>query len=123
MHDEDFDSLASERRIDVRCDEFQRALSNGQSPRIESFLVGVTPLDSRRLLKELIGLEVDFRFAQHEQPVVSDYAQRFPSLSAEQIASILESSKVNCFQSTVSFSEINTESDQLKRGASRFLAR
>ena len=115
MHDEDFDSLALERWIDARCDEFQRALSNGQSPRIESFLVGVTPLDCRRLLKELIGLDVDFRFAQNEQPVVSDYAQRFPSLSAEQIASIFESSEVNCFQSTGSFSEEKIEFDQLKR--------
>ncbi len=115
MQDEDFDSLASERRIDVRCDEFQRALSNGQSPRIENFLVGVTPLDCRRLLKELIGLEVDFRFVQHEQPVVSDYAQRFPSLPAEQIASILDSSKVGSVQSTVSFSHNDDSSGQRKR--------
>ena len=61
MHDEDFDSLASERNIDARCDEFQRALTNGQSPRIESFLVGVTPLECQQLLKELLGLEIDFR--------------------------------------------------------------
>ena len=115
MHDEDFDSLASERSIDARCDEFQRAQANGQSPRIESFLVGVTPLECQQLLKELLGLEVDFRLTKHEQPGLSDYAQRFPSLSSEEITSIIESSEAFCVQSTVSFSSQNNESNQLER--------
>ncbi|HUP77028.1 MAG TPA: protein kinase [Pirellula sp.] len=114
MDDENSESLAAARMIDVRCDEFQSALTNGSSPKIESFLVGVSPLDRQQLLKELIGLEVDFRVGQHEQPVVSDYAQRFPSLSAE-IASILRSSEVNCDQSTISFSPIDDSSGQRKR--------
>ncbi len=107
MDHENSESLAAARLIDVRCDEFQRALTNGTSPEIESFLVGVTLLDSQQLLKELIGLEVDFRVAQYEQPLVSDYAQRFPKLSTEQIASILGIANVNGDQSTVCLSSID----------------
>ena len=114
MHDEDFDSLAAARLIDARCDEFQLALTNGQSPRIESFLVGVMPLDCQLLLKELLGLEVEFRVAHHEQPALSDYTQRFPSLSAEQIESILGACEVNGIQSTVSFPPNNDSSGQQK---------
>ena len=54
MDDENFDSLAVERKIDARCDEFQRALTNGQSPRIENFLADAPPLVYLRLLKELL---------------------------------------------------------------------
>ena len=104
MDDENFDSLAVERKIDSRCDEFQRALTNGQSPRIENFLADATPLVYLRLLKELLGLEIDYRFAQNQQPALSDYAHRFPNLSLEQINSIIESSPANGVQSTVSFS-------------------
>jgi len=93
MGDEDFDSLAIERRIDARCDEFQRALASGQSPRIENFLADATPLMYLRLLTELLGLEIDYRFAQNQQPALHDYAHRFPSLSSEQIAAIIESSQ------------------------------
>lgn len=115
MRDEDLDSLASERMIDARCDEFQRALMNGQSPRIESFLVGTTPLEQKYLLKELLGLEIDFRITKHEQPALSDYDQRFPSLSSEEIASIIESSEAYCIQSTVAFSPERNKSDPLQR--------
>jgi serine/threonine protein kinase len=115
MHDKDLDSLASQRRIDAKCDEFQRALMNGQLPRIESFLAGATPLEHQQLLKELLGLEVDFRITKLEQPKLSDYDQRFPSLSAKEIISIIESSEAYSIQSTVAFASERNKSDQLKR--------
>ena len=115
MNDEDFDSLAIERRIDEVCDEFQRALADGKSPRIESFLADATPLMYLRLLKELLGLEIDYRLEKNQQPAPIDYAHRFPSLSSEQIASIIESSHAYEVQSTVSFSRENQGSDLAKR--------
>ncbi len=115
MDNENFDSLAAERNIDARCDDFQRALTNGQSPSIEHFLLGVTPLERQQLLKELLGLEIDFRLTQHEQPVLGDYNQRFPSLSSEEITSIIESSEAFGVQTTVSFASTSNESDQLRK--------
>lgn len=115
MGDDDFDSLAIERRIDARCDEFQRALASGQSPSIESFLADATPLMYLRLLKELLGLEIDYRFAQNQQPALNDYANRFPSLSSDQIASIIESSRAYEVQSTVCFSREKQGSDVVER--------
>lgn len=115
MDDEDFDSLETERSMDAWCDEFQRALTNGQSPKIEKYLAGVTPLERQQLLKDLLGLEIDFQLSQHKHPGLSDYNQRFPSLSSEEITSIIESSQAFCAQSTVSFSSQSSEADPLKR--------
>ena len=115
MDDEDFDSLAIDRRIDARCDEFQRALASGQSPRIENFLADATPLMYLRLLTELLGLEIDYRFAQNQQPVLTDYSHRFKSLSSEQIASIIESSQAYEVQSTACFSREKQGSDVVQR--------
>ncbi len=82
-------SLAAARLIDVRCDEFEQALTAGRSPGIEAFLNGLPPQQRQSLLLELLGLEVDFRVARREKPVASDYALRFPELSADQIESLL----------------------------------
>ena len=82
-------SLAAARLIDVRCDEFEQALTAGRSPGIEAFLNELPPQQRQSLLLELLGLEVDFRVARREKPVVSDYASRFPELSADQLEAIL----------------------------------
>ena len=95
MTDEATESLAAARMIDVRCDEFQQAQVAGRSPRIEDFLVGVPLPQHPTLLLELLGLEVDFRRARRERPVVSDYATRFLDLSPAQIAAVVESPRVS----------------------------
>lgn len=92
MSDIATESLAAARRVDARCDEFEQALAAGQSPAIEAALTGLPPPERRTLLLELLGLEVDFRMARAERPAVSDYADRFPELSAEQIAAVLDGS-------------------------------
>ena len=93
MSDEATQSLAAARRIDARCDEFEVALAAGQSPVIESFLAGLPPQERHTLLLELMGLEVDFRITRSERPTAGDYASRFPELSAEQIAAVLDGSR------------------------------
>ncbi len=87
------ESLATARRVDARCDEFEQALAASQSPDIESFLTGLAAQEREALLVELLGLEVDFRVTRREQPAVSDYALRFPELSAEQIAAVVDNSR------------------------------
>ncbi len=94
MSDEASESLAAARRVDARCDEFEQALAAGLSPAIESFLFGLSPQVHQALLLELLGLEVDFRIARSERPTVGDYAVRFPELSAEQIAAVLDGSRL-----------------------------
>ncbi len=94
MSDKASESLAAARRVDARCDEFEQALAAGESPVIESVLTGLPPQERRTLLLELLGLEVDFRMARAERPVVGDYAARFPELSAEQIAAVLDGSRL-----------------------------
>lgn len=88
------ESLAAARRVDARCDEFEQALAAGKSPVIESVLSGLPPQERRTLLLELLGLEVDFRMARNERPALGDYATRFPELSVEQIAAVLDGSRL-----------------------------
>lgn len=94
MADEAAESLAAARMIDARCDAFQQALAAGQSVAIESFLADVPPPQRQTLLEELLGLDADFRIARHERPESSDYAERFPELSVEQIAAIVDAAQV-----------------------------
>ncbi|MCX7421313.1 MAG: protein kinase [Planctomycetia bacterium] len=93
MSDEASESLAAARRVDARCDEFELALTTSKSPQIESFLTDMSASERPTLLLELLGLELDFRVARGEQPKVGDYAKRFPELSAEQLAAIVEVSR------------------------------
>lgn len=87
-------SLVMARLIDARCDAFEQALTNGQSPAIETFLTDVPPESRQALLIGLLGLEIDFRVAQGKQPDAADYAMRFPELPAEQVAAVFESQRV-----------------------------
>lgn len=89
--------------IDARCDDFQRALTSGESPRIETFVADTAPPYRLLLLQELIGLEADYRIAQLEHPTIKDYAERFPELSHDQIAKILEHSQKSGEASTAPF--------------------
>lgn len=93
MKEEASESLAAARRADARCDEFEQALATNKSPQIESFLSDLPASERQTLLLELLGLELDFRVARGEQPKVTDYAKRFPELSAEQLAALVEASR------------------------------
>lgn len=85
----DSESIAVARWIDARCDEFERALTAGDSPTIESFLAHARPQDRQALLLELLVTEVDYRLGRREQPHLDDYVRRFAELSAEQLTAVL----------------------------------
>ncbi len=83
-------SVAAARRNDALCDEFEQTLIAGQSPAIESFLVGLPSSECQKLLVDLMGLEVDHRIARGERLVPSEYAIRFPELPASTITTLFE---------------------------------
>jgi len=86
---EDSTSPDIARRVDARCDEFERALAVGGSPVIEDYLANAAPDERRSLLEELLWLEVDFRIAHGEQPKVADYSDRFPEIPSSRLALIV----------------------------------
>ncbi len=92
--DDDSESIAAARRMNARCDEFEQALTAGQSPEIEAYLVGLPTGEREALLVELLGAEADFKVMRRERLSVSDYVKRFPELPIERIADILEGSRL-----------------------------
>lgn len=86
---EDSTSPEIARRVDARCDEFERALATGGSPAIEDYLANAASDERCPLLEELLWLEVDFRIARGEHPQVADYSDRFPEISPNRLAIIV----------------------------------
>lgn len=77
-------------QIEQICDEFEEAWQAGQHPKLESFLrqlKGGTRLQEV-LLKQLLPLELEYRWRAGEVPRPAEYEMRFPSLTGvdEQIA-------------------------------------
>jgi len=99
------ESLEIARLIDRLCDAFQQALSSGEDPEIEQFLLDLPPSYRFPLVKELLGLEFDYRVERGDFPVLSDYSKRFPELSPQQLSEILSDSKNRATQATSSFSK------------------
>lgn len=95
MVDELSKSLATARLIDARCDEFERSLQAGLSPKIETYLVGVPQEQRELLLLELLALKVDYRSARRDPPKVGEYTARFPELPPEQVTAIVETPRVS----------------------------
>ncbi len=76
--------------IDRVCDQFEAAMREGRRPRIEDFLNSFPDLDRRRLLREMISLEIDLLRRTDETLSLDDprpqhsfeaYYQRFPDAS------------------------------------------
>lgn len=92
--DEGSESIAAARRMNTRCDEFEQALTAGQSPEIEAYLAGLPTGEREALLVELLGAEADFKVMRRERLSVSDYAKRFPELPTRRIAEIVEGARL-----------------------------
>ena len=70
-------------RIDLICDEFEKALQSGDQPLIESFLEQWPDGEHHLLLKELLALELEFRCQAGSDVDSAVYIARFPQ--AEQV--------------------------------------
>jgi len=62
------DAVAAARRIDAICDELERALKRGESPRVEDFLERVAAEDRDLLLDELRALQEEYRTGSVPRP-------------------------------------------------------
>jgi serine/threonine protein kinase/formylglycine-generating enzyme required for sulfatase activity len=70
--------IAERRQIDQLCDEFESDWRDGKSPRIEDFLSRIEKPSHKRLILDLVQLEVELRFEAGETPDQLEYQQRFP---------------------------------------------
>ncbi len=80
----EFNDLSINDRIDLICDQFEKAWLTGMQPRIEDFLSARFSADERpRLLRELLIAELDLkRKAGEVLPARDDYRQRFPDVAS-----------------------------------------
>jgi WD40 repeat protein/tetratricopeptide (TPR) repeat protein len=73
--------LSAVRRINAVCNRFELAWKAGPRPLIEDYL-GNTPEPERAtLVRDLVGLDIDYRRQAGEQPTAEDYRDRFPALA------------------------------------------
>lgn len=65
-------------RIDVSVDRFEALLKSGEHPQIESFFEGWHDPELSNLLRELLGVELEYRVRRGEKPALVEYHNRFP---------------------------------------------
>jgi serine/threonine protein kinase len=70
--------LSQARQVDAVCYEFEIAWKAGQRPRIEDYLGELAKRGGAGLLRELIGLDLEYRKRNGETPTEGEYQQRFP---------------------------------------------
>jgi serine/threonine protein kinase/formylglycine-generating enzyme required for sulfatase activity len=65
-------------RLDAICVRFEKAWQAGQRPRVEEFLGDISEPERSELLRELLGLELDYRRRASETLDSEEFRQRFP---------------------------------------------
>ena len=72
------ETIESCAQIDLVCDRFESAWKEGHPLEIEVLLDEVSPVAQRRLLRELIHLELELRASAGERLVLQHWLDRFP---------------------------------------------
>src|SRR5262249_10857614 len=67
-----------DREIDNCCDAFESAWRAGRPVPLEHYLDRVTAPARPELLRELLGLEIDYRSRRGDTPFPEEYRRRFP---------------------------------------------
>ncbi len=70
--------MTNDADIDRVCDRFESEWKAGARPQIEAYLRQATEAQRGGLMRELTGLEVEYRLRAGERPLVAEYLQRFP---------------------------------------------
>lgn len=65
--------------IDQICDRFEAEWRAGRRPAIDVYLAEVADVGRGDLLRELLGLEVEYRLRHGERPLLEEYQRRFPA--------------------------------------------
>jgi tRNA A-37 threonylcarbamoyl transferase component Bud32 len=71
-------SLKALGRIDKACVEYEQQLKAGEIPRIETFVAIANAVERRQLIKELLILDLDYRYRSDEQLNQEDYVRALP---------------------------------------------
>src|SRR5437016_5491878 len=84
--------------VDDICRRFEEALQNASSaedrPQLESYVANSPEPLRTRLLRELVGREVNYRRGQGETPQISEY-DRFATLDATWLDCLLQPEAAN----------------------------
>src|SRR5688572_31826633 len=75
-------SLSLAVRVNARCDQFERAWREGSSPEIEEFASGWKGAARAALLRELVGVDAQYRVESSDEETLPDYSAGFPELGA-----------------------------------------
>jgi serine/threonine protein kinase len=65
-------------RVDERCDQFEADWKDGGRPRIEDYLGAAGGAERSALLRELVRVELEYRYCHGESPTPDEYHRRFP---------------------------------------------
>ncbi|HEY2839860.1 MAG TPA: protein kinase, partial [Pirellulales bacterium] len=66
------------RHVEEVCADFEQRWRAGQRPIIEELLGDAEGLNRSALLRELLAIELEYRFLSGERPDLKEYSQRFP---------------------------------------------
>ena len=86
-HDPTHSQIPSTGRIDLMCDQYEKACQAGKPPLIEEVLLQAPPSERDRLLGELLEIELDFRQRSGTFLQLEEYRGRFPE-SADLVESV-----------------------------------
>lgn len=86
------EGLTGDLALDRICIAFERALRENESPSIEAIVQANPNLNDRKLIEQLVMLEVEFLAEKEQLPGLEHYQERFPQQSAV-IVAILEACK------------------------------
>jgi len=76
-------NLATLRKINSLCDQFELALQSKEIPQIDDYLQELPPEVSQAVLPQLVSLEIDYRKLRGELPSAQEYSNRFESPDQE----------------------------------------
>lgn len=65
-------------RVEAACRKFAEALRRGELPSVENIVNQAEPDERKRLLRELLTREMEFRAGGGETPPLEEYRERFP---------------------------------------------
>jgi serine/threonine protein kinase len=71
-------ALSAALRVDELCRRFEGAWMAGEAPSLEDYLAQVQGPEQQALLRELLGLEIDYRLRAGQTPTHEEYRARFP---------------------------------------------
>jgi serine/threonine protein kinase/Tfp pilus assembly protein PilF len=86
-------------RLDGICLRFEDAwlaAGTGSGPHIEDFLTDTSPAERAWLVRELVGLDADYRSRRGETPPIGDYERRFPELDSAWLRDMVASNHETC---------------------------